>query len=247
MVSVPAPKSGVSDNPGDSVGLLAPLRAPSLTTSVSETIRRAIIDRTLPPGSPVSESELATQLGVSKTPVREALLHLRQVGLIEGEDRRTPTVVAPGRDKIVHAYQIREALEVFAASTTTETATAEEIELLAAAARQSLAMATAGDTSGYRVWDLEFHRQMARAVHNPRLAELVETNFDLILALRERDLPGDHFSVQCAEAHVRIAEAIATRDAQAAGRELRAHIHTVRDHVLRQLSEVLPHDGPTVS
>jgi len=226
---------------------LAVVRSPSLTASVYEAIQRAIIDRTLPPGSPVSESELAARLGVSKTPVREAVLQLRQVGLVEGEDRRTPTVVSPGREKIVHAYQIREALEVFAACTATETATMEEIDSLAEAAQRSLSMASAGDTSGYRVWDLEFHRQLARAVHNPRLAELVETNFDLILALRERDLPGDQFSVHCAQAHVQIAEAVRRRDADAAGAAMRTHIYTVRDQVLRQLSELLPATGSSAS
>jgi DNA-binding GntR family transcriptional regulator len=218
------------------------VRSQSLTATVYEAIRGAIIDRTLPPGSSIGELGLAARLGVSKTPVREALLQLRRVGLVEGDDRRTATVVSPGRDKIVHAYQIREALEVFAASMATETATDDEIESFGTAGRESLVMANAGDASGYRLRDLEFHRQLAQSVHNPRLAEMVETNFDLILALRERDLPGDQFSVRCASAHVRIANAIARRDAEAAAEEMRRHIHSVRDRVLRQLSEVLAHE-----
>jgi DNA-binding GntR family transcriptional regulator len=226
-------------NTGDRLSIV---RSQSLTTTVYEAIQRAIIDRTLASGSSISEVELASRLGVSKTPVREALLQLRRVGLIEGEDRRTATVVSPGRDKIVHAYQIREALEVFTASLSTETATDGEIESLRTAARESLATATAEDTSGYGLRDRGFHAQIARSVHNPRLAEMVETNFDLILVLRQRDLPGGQFSQHCASAHVRIADAIARRDAEAAADEMRRHIHAVRDQVLTQLSEAMPRE-----
>jgi len=56
--------------------------AATLTDMVFESIKSAIIEKSLPPGSRVSEAALATQLNVSKTPVRETLLRLRHIGLV---------------------------------------------------------------------------------------------------------------------------------------------------------------------
>src|SRR2546421_11249040 len=92
-----------------------PLEAPErLADMVYEAIRQSIMDKTLAPGSRVTESGIAQQLGVSKTPVREALLRLRRIGVIEPEGVRGARVVSPSRAAIREAYEIREALEVFA-------------------------------------------------------------------------------------------------------------------------------------
>lgn len=68
--------------------LVLPHKPESLADVVYETIREAIINRVIPPGSRLTEAALADQLNVSKTPVREALLKLRQIGLVEPSGRR---------------------------------------------------------------------------------------------------------------------------------------------------------------
>src|SRR5919204_5450508 len=89
-------------------------RPESLAEMVYEAIRQSIMDKTLKPGSRVSEVGLARQLGVSKTPVREAMLRLRRIGVIESEGLRGGQVVRPSAAAIRQAYELREALEVFA-------------------------------------------------------------------------------------------------------------------------------------
>src|SRR2546429_2443129 len=63
-------------------------RPESLADMVYDAIRRLVMDKTLPPGSRVSENALAERLGVSKTPVREAMLRLRQIGVIQSDGVR---------------------------------------------------------------------------------------------------------------------------------------------------------------
>src|SRR3981081_2195160 len=72
---------------------LAP-RAENLTDAVFEAIRDGIVDKVLTPGARISEAKVASQLNVSKTPVREALLRLRHLGLVEPTERGL-TVVRP--------------------------------------------------------------------------------------------------------------------------------------------------------
>ena len=122
-----------TDNAGATVVLES--KPESLTDVVYEAIRDAIINRVLGPGSRVTEAGLAAQLGVSKTPVREALLKLRQVGLIEPVGRRGGRIALPSRTSIRHAYETREALESHAARLAAERGASADLESISLAAR----------------------------------------------------------------------------------------------------------------
>jgi len=212
----------------------APLevRAESLADIVYDAIRQSIMDKTLPPGARVSEIGLAQQLGVSKTPVREAMLKLRQIGVIESDGLRGGRVVRPSRTKVRQAYEIREALEVFAVRTVTARVSGSNLERICKAAALSLDCARGGDQAGFRAHDFTFHRSIADAAGNPRLAEMIEDVFTLIVTLRQRDFPDVAASVECGIAHVRIADAITRRDAEGAEDAAREHIRQVERYVL---------------
>jgi DNA-binding GntR family transcriptional regulator len=217
---------------------LLPLDAPpeSLSDFVYERIREAIVKRMLPPGSRVTEASLAASLNVSKTPVREALLKLRQVGLIEPVGRRGGRIVMPSRESISYAYETREALEVFAAERASERATQEERALVVACADRCLSAAEAGDVAQYRHWDSAFHDAVAEAAHNPQLTELIENSFALVMTLRSRDVPHAQAHIECARAHVAIAKSIARGKADA-GERMRAHVRQVATYVLESVDE----------
>jgi DNA-binding GntR family transcriptional regulator len=224
---------------GDDVlgGLVLAHKPESLTDLVYEKIRDAIINRVIAPGSRVTEAALAEQLNVSKTPVREAFLKLRQIGLIEPTGRRGGRVMLPSRSSIQHAYEVRQALESFAAEIVAERGTDADLTLIGEAARRCLEAAEAGDLEGFRRWDLVFHEKISEATGNPRLCELVNDSFALVMALRRRDVPQAEGSVACARAHVRIADAIARRDTDAARRAMRDHVQQVEGYVLASLAE----------
>src|SRR5580693_9279427 len=101
----------------DTVHALEPIgvKPEPLAEIVFGIVRDAIVRKDLPPGSRISEARLAAQLNVSKTPVREALLRLEGIGLIVPDGNRGARVVKPSADNIQHAFEVRTALEGFAA------------------------------------------------------------------------------------------------------------------------------------
>lgn len=210
-------------------------RPASLTGVALDAIRNAITDATLPPGARITEAGLAAQLDVSKTPVREALLKLRQVGLVEGDGRRGWRVVQPSLERISQAYEMREALEVFASRRACETATGHSVDAIRDAATRAHQGALAGDAAEFRHWDSLFHLSIAEATSNPRLLESIADVHSLIVTLRQRDVPHITFHVECALAHIRMGDAIAAREMSEAEAETRAHIHQVRDYVVTNL------------
>ena len=224
-----SPNSSDSEEPSE---LFPVLHADNLSDRVFEAIRDAIVRKSLPPGSRLTEAGLAEQFKVSKTPVREALMRLRQIGLIEPTGRRGGRVVRPSSETIQHAYEVREALECHAARVAAERATDEQRREIMTAARQSLAGAKAGDIDEFRKGDLAFHAGVQAVAANPRLSALLDDLFALIVALRHRDAPDRQESTQCGHAHVAVAKAIAAADADAAEREMRAHVRHVQGFVL---------------
>jgi DNA-binding GntR family transcriptional regulator len=212
-----------------------PLATPErLADSVYTAICESIMDKTLPPGARVTESGIAQQLNVSKTPVREALLRLRRIGVIEADGVRGARVVQPSRGAIREAYEVREALEVFAVRSVAEHVSGSDLEQISDAATRSLQCAQGGDQAGFHAWDFTFHRAIAEAAANPRLRELIEDVFTLIGTLRQRDFPDSQWSIECARGHVRIADAIARRDTAAAEDAAREHIRRVEGYVLAE-------------
>jgi DNA-binding GntR family transcriptional regulator len=197
---------------------------------VFESIQAAIKDKSLPPGRRVTEADLAAQLNVSKTPVREAFIKLRQIGLLEPDGRRAWRVIQLSRPTIDDACEVREALEVSAARAAAERATVDQREAISEAAERSLDAASAGDSVVFRTWDDRFHRAVADASENTRLKGLIDDTLLLIATLRLRDLPHRQASIECAQAHVAIAETIANGNTSAAGEAMRAHVQQVKEY-----------------
>jgi DNA-binding GntR family transcriptional regulator len=218
-------------------GLLPlPPRAGNLTEEVFDAIRDGIVDRVLTPGARISEANVASQLNVSKTPVREALLRLRHIGLVELSERGL-TVVRPSVKAIRDAYESRAGIERTAAEYAAYRATTEEHERILLLARCSLERAQAQDGPRFRAFDREFHEAIARSARNAVLERAVKDSLVLTAALRERDVPASGDSVTCAEEHIRAAQAIRAGDAETAGREVAGHIHHVMAIVLAALPD----------
>ena len=218
---------------------LAPLtdKPESLTQLVYQALRDAIISKRLPPGERVSEASLARQLRVSKTPVREALLRLHAIGLVEPDGGRGGRIVRPSAELIRHTYEVRGSLESLAAHLAAVRATpAQRGELLELAAA-SLAAAREEDLDGFRRHDEAFHDLLAATAANPYLARLIDNAYTLAAAARQRDVPSAGDSTDCAAGHVRIAEAVANGDAAAATVEAVAHVEMVGRLVLQAFLE----------
>ncbi|MGH3760005.1 GntR family transcriptional regulator [Actinophytocola sp.] len=220
------------DNKGPAALIQLMEKPQSLTEVVYETIRGAIIDKTLEPGGRVSEARIASWLGVSKTPVREALLRLQVIGLVEFDGKRGARVVRPSRKAIVEAYGVRAALEAATSRHAVEQATKEDVDQLQAAADDALVNAQAGDAEGFRAADWTFHNTLAQASGNSQLTELTRNFLVLTSVLRQRDVPDGGDSIQCAHQHIDILKAIRQGDPDRAAAAATQHIDFVLGKVL---------------
>jgi DNA-binding GntR family transcriptional regulator len=159
------------------VWVLPKLEGLSATESVRRTVREAIVDGRIPPGSQLREARLAEMLGTSRGTVREAIRPLVQEGLVEYRMHRGAFVRAPFPADRLDVYVAREAIEVWAARKLVE----GEEELDLSALDSAVATMRAKEARGKRptedtiAADLRFHHELVRLAGSPRLTRAHET------------------------------------------------------------------------
>jgi DNA-binding GntR family transcriptional regulator len=214
----------------DSINLFA--RPATVGNKVFETIRHAIIQLQLRPGDPLSEAEMARQLGVSRQPVREAFIKLAEVGLVEIRPQRGTTVVMISRREVENARFIREAIEVAVARKAALEPSPRHHDVLDALIERQRLASAAGDHAEFLRLDELFHQAVAEAAdceHAWRLLENLKAQMDRVRYLSLADAtPLDTLIDQ----HAAIARAIRGGDADAA--ETATHVH------LREILKSLP-------
>ena len=215
------------------------LRSETLSERVYEAIRDAIVSRRLIPGERVTEAALATQMSVSKTPVREALLRLEHVGLVKADAGRGVSVVLASPAIIREAFEYRLALEVEACRLTATRADKDSVRAIEELAEASLTAAEQEDKPAFHASDRKLHMEIARACGNPRLAQGVRDVLDLTSALRSRDALDTESSVSCANCHVEIAAAIRHNAEERAASLLRGHLLAVQELVVARFTHDL--------
>jgi DNA-binding GntR family transcriptional regulator len=210
-------------------------RPKKLGDLVLDQVRDLIVTKQLPPGERLSEAKIAELLGVSKTPVREALLQLRMIGLVVMLDGNAHVVV-PSARLIREAYEVRAGLEAVAARLAAERADATMRAELLPLAESSLQAARDSDPERFRDFDQQFHRAVALAANNATAEQRIDEALVLCQTLRQRDVLTGWDSEQCGQAHIDIARAIDTGDAESASRSMYAHISYVMERVLEALA-----------
>lgn len=152
--------------------LLQSAGAANLREQVVERVRSEIVSGRTPPGTVYSVPGLATELGVSTTPVREALLELSRSGLLMPMRNRGFRVEPLSAEALDHLFTLRELLERFALETLAANGLTDRASLvtLGDAVAQSVA---AGDVPGYIASDRAFHEALVGQVGNPLLTKMV--------------------------------------------------------------------------
>ncbi|MGW3996804.1 GntR family transcriptional regulator [Amycolatopsis sp. NPDC004772] len=149
-------------------GSVVPARRRGLADEVADRIRDAVFDGVYAPGSQLREVELAEALGVSRGPVREALLKLEREGLVRSEWHRGATVTALTDEDVTELDSLRAALEQLAVELVLERAGEENLAAIEAAVRR---MERALDEHEMVRCDLEFHDAVYAAAGHRRLRE----------------------------------------------------------------------------
>jgi DNA-binding GntR family transcriptional regulator len=191
-------------------------------------LRDAVVSAELRPGRRLSENELAARLGVSRTPVREALLRLADDGLVESVPQVGTFVARISLSAVEDAQFVREALECAAVRLAAERAAPADIaELETILARQQTAAATGSFDSFYALDDA-FHSTLCGVSgHSGAWAVSQRVNHHLN-RVRRLSLPEPGYLPEMIDDHVRILAAVARHDACEAEDALRSHLgHTL--------------------
>ena len=142
----------------------------TLAEQIAARLRRSILRGTLPPGAPIKERDSAATMGVSRTPMREAIRILAKEGLVVLRPARSPVVASPTIREIRDQVVVLEALEKLSAQLACSQATQDELDAIAAQHREVAENYDRLDALDAFELDMAFHRQIALASHNPALA-----------------------------------------------------------------------------
>lgn len=146
---------------------------PVLREQVYETLEELIIDGTLPPGQRLLESELATQLNVSRNPVREALTLLAHSGWVDLRPRQGAVVHQPTAKEVEDFFRVRTVLEEESARLAARKAKGDDIGGLRALIERGVAAVEAGDEASTVAANAEFHARVSAIADNEVLDEVL--------------------------------------------------------------------------
>ncbi|WP_146343855.1 GntR family transcriptional regulator [Phaeobacter marinintestinus] len=173
------------------------------------------------PGDRLVESELAERLGMSRTPIREALQRLETQSLLE-RDGRSLIVATLDHNQMAELYVVRRELEGLAARLAARHATEEEVEVLRGMVRDDNALV--GDPVALSRANRRFHKQIHLASHNRYLVQQLDLVHRTMALMATTSLAAQGRGEIAQEEHAGIVSAISARDEDAADKALRDHI-----------------------
>jgi DNA-binding GntR family transcriptional regulator len=216
-----------------------PLERSAAADGVYEALREAIVAKRLLPGDRLAEEQLAKQFGVSRTPVREALLRLEAEQFAARVARRGLVVRPIPEREVLEVYAVRAALDGLAASLAAEQATPPDRARLRWINEQIREAAGRSDFARMAELNIELHEALCDAAHNGMLLLFMRQIHDWVRRFGEADTtfsrPG-----RAAEAnaeHDDIIGAIEAGDADRAGRLAREHMNRAREARIAMLRE----------
>jgi len=223
---------------------MEPMRPTSRTDLVVEAIKRAILNGDLRPGQPLVERDIAEQLGISKTPVREALKVLSHSGLVATSTYRPMHVVEVDIAFVASVNEVRLLLEPAAVGHATAHHTSETIDGLHVHLQESLDANAAADLTRLSLSNRQFHRALYAPHPNGMLTSILDGLHDKAALLSvvgwQRDLT---WPTEQRE-HEEIVSAVEQGDGDQAGALLKAHIRRFADRLLVRLAAAPPDTTP---
>ena len=191
---------------------------------VFNTLREAILKGELKPGERLMELQLAAKLGVSRTPIREAIRMLEQEGLAVTIPRRGAEVAKMTEKDMNDVLQVREALDELAVSIACELITEEELEKLEDATEAFEKALGTGDIKQIAEADIEFHDIIYQASRNPKLVNILNNLREQIYRYRIQYLKDEKNYANLLEEHREILEGLTKKDKELVERSMSKHV-----------------------
>ena len=196
----------------------------SLAQKVYMSLKQAILSLAFRPGELMQKSEICKQLGVSRSPVTEAMARLASEGLADIVPQAGTYVTRFSMAEIREGAFLREALELAAVERVAATISEEQLVLLKRNLRIQEALMEDGDTAGFHQMDAELHELILSFTGYRRLASLAETAWIHVNRARHLNLPKPGRMQATLTEHRAIVAALEARDPEAARKATRHHL-----------------------
>jgi len=207
------------------------LNKSSLADQAAAVLRKLILTTQLAPGSVVTERDLSSMLGISRTPVREAIHTLISEGLIVASETGRLAIFDPDIQTVTNLVRVLGALEGLAAELAAQTAAQAELDVIIGHHERMTTMVE--DESEFKYFDanIAFHRAIVAASGNPQLMQVHKTVDDqLYLARYRSSRKKERRSVAVAE-HGDVVKALIARDGLAARNAMVGHLTTTIENL----------------
>jgi len=206
----------------------------NLVNTARDAIERYIFDRVLRPDQRLIESELANKLGLSRTPVREALRQLEIKGLITKLPTGGYVVTYYTAEDVINIFEIRGALETQAMRLACDRATREQLERAEECCNHFDEAVAKPGTDGVD-WNNLFHEVMYNACGNKQLISAIQNYRDVVQLKHVSQFYSQEYLKRFGEEHRSILEAVTQRDKIKAEYAVKTHLNTVCDTYIKFL------------
>lgn len=208
----------------------------------AEQVRRALEEEifagSLRPGSKLDEEALAQRFGLSRTPIREAILQLANAGLVEKKPRQGAVVAPFELHRMVQMFEVMSEIEGVCCRYAARRMASEEIEALERHLQACRAECDENDLEGYFAANRVFHRAIYEGSHNEVLAEMAQ-NLALRLApYRRYQLNHPQRIGESLAEHAGIVEALKARDPDLAYQRMRKHV-TIQADIFAEFVSIM--------
>ena len=203
---------------------IALLQTSSLTSVVQGELERMILSGELAPGEKLTEMALATRLGVSRGPLREAFRMLEEAGLVRTEKNRGVVVRDIPIDEAVEIFDLRAAMDELVGRQLAGHASPAQLKELRETIDAMERAVKAGDARRYHLLNLAFHDRLVEMAGNRKLTEIYRKLIKELSLFRRLNLADGWLMPISASEHRQIVKAIASGNADAAGRAMFEHV-----------------------
>ena len=211
---------------------IALLQTSSLASVVQQEVERAILVGEYEPGSKLIEAALAQKMGVSRGPVREAFRMLEEAGLVRTEKNRGVFVRDIPIDEAVEIFDLRAAMDELVGRQLAENITTAQLKEIRALVDAMEKAVKAQDARDYHLLNLKFHDRLVEMAGNRKLTTIYRKLIKELSLFRRLNLADSWLLPISASEHRQILKAIASGDAEAAGRAMFQHVMDSKERTI---------------
>lgn len=209
----------------------------TLPDQIARRLRRDILRGTLAPGDSIKERDNAAEMGVSRTPMREAIRILATEGLVILRPSRSPIVANPSLREITDNIEVLAVLELKSAELACARATTDDLERIAAIQARMEAEYDRADRIAVFETDMAFHLAIARAAHNPSMAETHHAYLARLWRARYLSAIRKQSRDRVLRQHQGIVAGLMARDAERVLTDLGSHLEHLAINVRHRFEE----------